>query len=164
MPLERIVYEFTVELPAPRPFAFAWATNFDSKDFERMHLRAGRAVERLADDLILLTDTFDADPFDPRPGGRTTKVKLVHLDRTSWSWTSTHVAGPAKYSQFLYDLTARGRARSRLRFRGAQVEASPRPLSAAEHRRRVRQLTAQDSRLWRHLAAQMGRDQRRSAV
>ncbi len=160
MPYVRFTYEFTVALPAARAEAYRWATDYRPDDFRLMEIGARRRVERLAPDLVLLTDSFVADPFAERPR-RSTKVKLVHLYPERWRWVSTHVRGPARHSQFVYELLPLGRRSCRLRFHGAQVERSARALTAAERRRRERQLRHEDRQLWLHLAQALGRERSR---
>jgi hypothetical protein len=160
MALRRIPYTFSMTLPAPREWVYRWATDYRPADFELLGLRAHRRVERLADDLVLLTDSFDADPFSARPGGRTVKEKLVHLYPEHWSWVSTHLSGPAKGSQFLYELSSRGSRSTRIRYTGAQVERGSGRSSPATVARRAKELREEDSRLWRNLARAMAREYR----
>jgi hypothetical protein len=160
MPLQRVTYHFTTDLPAPRPRAYRWATDYRSTDFRLSGLKARRKVERLAENLILLTDSFDVDPFDSRRGARTVKVKLVHLYPDRWAWTSTHVSGPALYSQFLYELTPRGPAASTLHFTGSQVERVDRAPTKSALARRARELRREDSQLWARLSAEFAKELR----
>ena len=158
MPYHRVSYQFTTPLAAPRPRAYRWATDYRPDDFALTDLRVTRKVETLTDDLVLLTDSFQDDPFDPRPGAKTVKVKLVHLFPDRWMWTSTHVAGPAQYSQFLYRLTPRGGSASTLHFAGNQVEFVARRPTRASVLRRTRELMREDSHLWDQFAAALARD------
>jgi len=161
MPIQRVTYRFTVRLPAGRRDAYAWATDYRRDDFEIMGFRGGRRVEELADGLLLLTDSFDLDPFDAKAGSRTTKVKLVHLFPDRWAWTSTHVAGPARFSQFLYQLRPSGPRSCTLEFRGNQVEHVRRKPTAASLRRRAKELRREDSELWRRLSRELGKRRRK---
>ncbi|MCI4339255.1 MAG: hypothetical protein L3J68_02860 [Thermoplasmata archaeon] len=160
MPLQRVDYAFTARLPAPRSAAFRWATDYQPGDLALMGFDARRRVEWLTRDTVLLTDTFASDPFAIAPGGRVTKVKLVHLFPQRWSWTSTHITGPTKYSQFLYELVPAGRNACRLRYTGVQVEQKPRAGRGPSIAQRARDLTREDSQGWRHLAAAIGRELR----
>jgi hypothetical protein len=153
MSFQRLSYHFTTRLPAPRAQAYRWATDYRSTDFQLSGLEAKRKVEKLAENLFLLTDSFDVDPFDSRPGARTLKVKLVHLYPDRWAWVSTHVAGPVKHSQFLYELTPLGSKASTLHFTGSQVESVPRPPTRLSIARRARELRREDSQLWVRLSA-----------
>jgi hypothetical protein len=158
MPTQRVRYEFTVKLPASRAAAYRWATDYRPTDFGVMELQGRRKVRRLAPDLILLTDSFRSDPFNVRAGRRTVKTKLVHLDPGRWRWTATHLSGPAKNSQFLYELTPRGAHASTLRFTGIQVERVTGTPTPASVRRRARVLRDEDSSLWDRLSEGMRRD------
>jgi hypothetical protein len=158
MPLQRVTYRFTTKLPVSRARAYQWATDYRPNDLKRGGLRASRRAERLTEDLILLTDSFDSDPFNSRPGARSVKKKLVHLYPDQWAWTSTHVSGPARHSQFLYRLTPRGPAACTLHFTGSQVEhvaRAPTPLSL---RRRARELRQEDSQLWVRFSSEILKD------
>lgn len=161
MPLQRVSYQFTIRLPAGRRAAYKWATDYRATDFGIMGFRGGRKVEPLANGLILLTDSFDADPFDTRVGSRTTKVKLVHLFPERWAWTATHVSGPARFSQFLYQLRPSGSRACTLEFRGNQVERVRRSPTAASLGRRARELRREDSQLWHRLARELGKSRRK---
>lgn len=158
MPFQRLSYHFDTRLAAPRALAYRWATDYRSNDFDLSGIRATRKVEKLADDLILLTDSFTDDPFDARPGARTVKIKLVHLFPDRWMWVSTHMAGPAKYSQFLYELRSRGSRSSTLHFTGNQVEFVTRRPTRSSLARRTRELRREDSQLWSQLAAALAND------
>jgi hypothetical protein len=159
MPLQRLTYRFTTKLPVPRARAYLWATDYRPNDLKLAGLEATRKVERLTQDLILLTDSFDADPFNSRPGARTVKEKLVHLYPDRWSWTSTHLSGPARHSQFLYQLTTRGASACTLHFTGSQVEQVARSPTSSSLARRSRELKREDSKLWQRFAAELAKDQ-----
>jgi hypothetical protein len=158
MALQRVSYHFATKLAASRPRAYRWATDYRSNDFQLSDIKGRRKVEKLADDLLLLTDSFEDDPFEPRTGARTVKVKLVHLSPDRWMWTATHIAGPAKYSQFLYQLTARGPGASTLHFTGNQVEPVEGRATASSIRRRAQELKREDSHLWDQLSAALARE------
>jgi len=160
MPLQRLTYRFHTRLPVSRPRAYRWATDYRSTDLQLAGLKATRRVERLTTNLILLTDTFGSDPFNSRPGARTEKRKLVHLYPDRWAWTSTHLSGPAKHSQFLYKLTPRGPGACTLDFTGSQVEQVDRVPTASSLERRARELKREDSRLWARFAAALAQDSR----
>jgi hypothetical protein len=158
MPLQRLTYRFLTKLPVSRPRAYRWATDYRPTDLQLAGLKARRNVELLTTDLILLTDTFDSDPFSSRPGARTVKRKLVHLYPDRWAWTSTHISGPAKFSQFLYQLTPRGPAACTLEFTGSQVEQADRAPTPSSLKRRTGELQREDSRLWVRFAAVLAED------
>jgi hypothetical protein len=152
MPILRTFYEFRVTLPASRERAFAWATDYRADDLGLMGEDGRRRVEHLAPNTVLLTDVFRT------ARGPVTKVKLVHLIPERFSWTNTHLSGPARHSQFLYELRPKGRNRSELYFTGLQVDHPARRPSARAAARRARELAREDSAAWRRLAAALGRD------
>ena len=158
--VQRVSYGFSLTLPAPRAWAYRWATDYQASDLELMGARARRRVAKLAPDLVLLTDSFRADPFDPRPGRRSVKQKLVHLYPGRWAWVSTHVSGPAMYSQFVYELLPRGRRSCRLRFTGTQVERVRNRPTSRSVSMRARALRREDAVGWRRFAQAIRRDYR----
>jgi hypothetical protein len=157
MPLQRLTYRFTTKLTVSRTRAYRWATDYLPTDLKLAGISATRKVEQLTKDLILLTDTFDSDPFNAHRGARTVKRKLIHLYPNRWAWTSTHVSGPALYSQFLYQLTPRGPRACALDFTGSQVEHVARAPSESSRMRRTRQLCREDSQLWVRFAAALAK-------
>jgi hypothetical protein len=158
MVLQRLTYHFTTKLPVSRARAYRWATDYRPTDLIRVGLKATRTVERLTKDLVLLTDSFDSDPFNSRRGARTVKEKLVHLYPDRWEWTSTHISGPARFSQFLYKLTPLGPGACTLHFTGSQVERVTRPPTTESLKRRTRELRSEDSRLWQGFSAVLAKD------
>jgi len=158
MPLRRVTYRFTTRLPVSRSRAYQWATDYQADDLQLAGLKARRRVERLTTNLILLADTFAADPFSSRPGSRSVKRKLVHLYPDQWAWTSTHISGPALHSQFLYQLTPRGPRACLLHFTGSQVEPVDRPPTPASLARRARDLKREDALLWARFSAALAQE------
>lgn len=152
MAFQRIRYRFSVRLPASRERAFRWATDYRATDPALMGERGRRKVERLARNMFLLTDLLET------PRGRVAKVKLVHLLPDRHAWTSTHVSGPARYSQFLYELRSAGRNGCRLEFTGLQVDRVARAATARAIARRAKLLAREDSGAWRRLARAMARE------
>ena len=152
MPPLKIEYGFRVTLPASREQAFRWATDYRPDDLALMGENGRRHVERLAKNTLLLTDVFRT------PRGPVTKVKLVHLLPREFSWTNTHLSGPSRHSQFLYEVVAMGRNRSQLRFTGLQVDHPGRRPTPSAAARRARDLAREDSAAWRRLASAMAKD------
>ena len=60
---------------------------------------AKRTVTWLTESTVILKETF------PTNSGTIEKEKLVHLYPDRLMWVSTHLSGPNKYSQFLYQIT-----------------------------------------------------------
>jgi hypothetical protein len=160
MPLQRLTYRFSTKLSVSRAHAFQWATDYRPTDLRLAGFRGTRRVEHLSKNLVLLTDSFDSDPFDSRPGARTVKVKLVHLYPDRWAWTATHIAGPVQYSQFLYELFTRSSSTCTLHFTGSQVEEVARRPSQKSLAARTRVLKREDSELWRRFSSALAKDAR----
>ncbi len=151
-----LVFAFKVRLPASADRAYRWATDYRPNDPKLMGEDGRRTVEKLNADTILLTDTV-------RDGRRSvTKQRLVRLRPKERSWTNTHLAGPAKHSQFLYRIVPLGRSASRLEFTGLQIVHGPRALSASERAQRAREIRAHDRATWRLLVRAMRSDLARS--
>jgi hypothetical protein len=151
MVLQRIRYGFSMRLPAPRDWTYRWATDYRPGDFDIMGLKARRRVEQLSTDLVLLTDSFNVDPFHTGPATGSVKEKLVHLYPATYSWTSTHISGPAKFSQFLYELSPDGSRSSKFRYTGAQVEQTRSAPTRSSVAARARTLRTEDVKIWRNL-------------
>lgn len=152
MPLVAFSYRFSVLLPATCDEAFRWATDYRPDDLALMGENGTRRIERLAPGTLLLTDTV-------RSGRRAvTKSRLIRILPGRRRWTSTHLSGPARHSQFLYELLPAGRGRSRLEFTGLQVERRPARMSPAALARRARDVAREDAAGWRRLARAMARD------
>jgi len=113
---------------------------------------AERKISRLSDSTIILTDKFhvDASPIE--------KQKLVQLYSDMLFWTSTHLTGPAKYSQFLYQITADGENASHIDFSGLFLDYTHEKLSNAEAGKLSEKLCQEDSEAWKLLARAMEND------
>jgi hypothetical protein len=154
MPPVSIAFSFDQRFPFAAAEVYAWATNYDPADIERMGLRGRRRIRRLNDDTIILTDRFEAPD-----GTGVSKRKLVRLFPERLTWTNTHVAGPNRHSQFLYVLVPEGADACRLEFTGRQIlqlEGATRR-DVAAHARRLRK---EDAAIWKNLARALRRDRR----
>ncbi len=110
-------YYFNQRFAVPAQKAFDWCTDFDPKDHVLMgEANAKRQVSHITNDTIILNDVFLS------PSGSLEKQKLVQLYPNRLSWTSTHLTGPNKYSQFLYKITAEGKGFSALNFTALHIE------------------------------------------
>ena len=110
-------------------------------------------MKALSDDVVILTDLFHV-----RGKGRVTKEKLVRIYGERLFWTSTHLTGPNRHSQFLYQIAQEGKDMSRLDFTGSQVFHEEKEPSAQKIRSMARTLTKDDSLAWRRLARAMEKD------
>ena len=147
-----IEYAFNQPLAAPAHVAFKWCTDYQPYDFAIMKEKGKREIQKMTDSTIVLTETT-------RTKNRIVKkTKLVRLNKSSLSWTNTHIAGPNRHSQFLYRIVAEGRKRSRLYFEGLLIQYSRKPLSRQQLRKIAKDERLGDATVWRHLAAALRKD------
>ena len=110
-------YQFRQNFSVSAREAFDWCTAFDVDDNALMgDSEAKREIIQIAKGNLILKDTF------PTPKGTVEKQKLVALYPNQRRWTSTHLSGPNKYSQFLYAITPRGKDTSVLEFTALHIE------------------------------------------
>ncbi len=147
-----IRYGFTQSFNFPAEIAYKWSTDYDPKDMERQGENGTRRITRLTEDTFILDDRYD------RNEGSITKTKLVRLYPERHSWTSTHLSGPVKHSQFLYEIIAEGTQTSHLNFTGLQIIYSEKKPSNAATRRLAAQIRKEDSHGWKLLAQAMQND------
>jgi len=148
-------YKFSQHFNFPAEDAYRWCTSYASDDLSLMGEKGKRGVRRISDNVVLLTDKIS------HGDGYIMKQKIVLLYPERLAWTSTHVSGPAKYSQFLYEIVPEGRTASRLEFVGFQVTHEDRSPSSAELASYAEKLRKEDSGAWMLLAQAMERDLRR---
>jgi len=118
-----------------------------------MHEKGERAILRVSEDTIILTDTYCKE------NRSISKQKLVQLYPNRLSWISTHLTGPNKYSQFIYELTPEGDSMSRLDFTGLQIEYSEEETFNNERIELLaRKLRKEDSAAWKLLAKEMEKE------
>ncbi|MCW4028056.1 MAG: hypothetical protein NWE92_00205 [Candidatus Bathyarchaeota archaeon] len=146
---QTIRYQFTQVFSVSAKEAFDWCTNFDAADNTLMgDTDAKREIIKVADGVILLTDTFTTS------AGAIVKQKLVTLYPQSLFWVSTHLSGPHRHSQFLYQITPLSKDTSMLTFTAAHIEydkdADPAALSE--------ELCEADAQAWKLLAAAMEKE------
>jgi hypothetical protein len=144
-----IRYYFSQRFAVPAQMAYDWSTEFDPKDHLLMgDSNAKRQITHVTDATILLKDVF------PLPSGFTEKEKLVQLYPNRLSWTSTHLTGPNKYSQFLYKITAEGKGFSALNFSALHVEYDDK----ADAKLLADRLCKEDAAAWKLLAKVMEKE------
>jgi hypothetical protein len=148
-----IHYRFSQRFRVPAAKAYEWCTSYDPQDHALMQANAEREILRISENRILLTDTYY------NKNEKTTKQKLVCLYPNRLLWTSTHLTGPNKYSQFLYEVVPESKKISRLEFTGTQIEYnSEESLNKKEIRTLARKLRKEDSAAWKLLAAAMEKE------
>jgi len=144
-----IRYHFTQRFPVSAKKAFEWCTSFDPRDPVLMGEEGvKRQITHVTEGVIMLKDIFHSEK------GIIEKEKLVELYPDQLSWVSTHLAGPNKYSQFLYVITPDGKAASTLSFTGLHLEyeAKEDAQSLAER------LCLEDAGAWKLLAKAMTKE------
>ncbi len=146
-------YHFSQNLAAPPLEAYKWCTNYDPNDISLMQQKGKREITHLTEGSIFLTDTFFA-------GKKTvTKEKLVHLYPDRLSWTNTHLSGPNKYSQFLYEIKPAKGSLSKLNYYGLQMEyQEPIKLGKSELEARETAQRNEDAAIWKILAKEMEKE------
>jgi len=147
--MRSISYRFIQPFKAPALDAYRWCTNYDSKDLSLMGAEGKRKINWLSEDTVILSDTYG------KKNG-VTKKKLVRLDPSTLSWTSTHIAGPIKYSQFLYRIVPDGKNSSHLEFTGLQLENSE--MNNKDTRALANKIRKEDSETWKLLAIELNKD------
>jgi hypothetical protein len=139
-------YYFIQRFAVSAQSAFDWCTNFDPEDHLLMgDANAKRQVSHITNDTIILNDFFAS------PSGPIEKQKLVQLYPSKLSWTSTHLTGPNKYSQFLYKITSQGKGFSTLNFTGLHIEYDEK----ADTKLLADRLCKEDAAAWKLLAEAM---------
>ncbi len=93
----------------------------------------------------------------PTNNGTIEKEKLVHLYPDRLMWVSTHVSGPIKYSQFIYQITAEGKGASRLDFNALHIEYNEN-FTQKDLKELSEELCRGDSDMWKLLAEAMKKE------
>lgn len=110
-------YNFSQRFAVSAQNAYNWCTNFEPNDHMLMgEENAERQINKIAAGTLILKDTFNL------LGAIVEKQKLVKLYPEELSWTSTHLTGPNKNSQFLYRITSQGKNASKMDFIAAHIE------------------------------------------
>ncbi len=147
-----VQYAFSQGLSAPASLAYDWCTDYQPYDFAIMKEKGSRKIERITENTILLTESTR------RRNHVIKKVKLVRLNKPSFSWTNTHIGGPNRHSQFLYRIVPEGKARSRLYFQGLLIQYSRKRLGSKELMRIATEERRADAKVWRNLAEALRRE------
>lgn len=146
-------YKFSQRFKVPAEDAYRWATDYRSDDWSLMGKRGKRSIEHLSENAIILSDRVYGE------GRYVSKRRLVLLYPERLSWTNTHIGGPNKHSQFLYEIIPEGKNSSRLDFTGFQIDygATERP-TPEKIESLSNKLREDDAGMWRLLAKAMERD------
>jgi hypothetical protein len=142
-------YLFSQEFAVPAQVAYQWCVDYSSDDPALMgEENAKRKVTWMTDGTALLKETFSLR------GGVVEKQKLVHLYPDRLMWVSTHISGPNKHSQFIYEIKPGDDTSSRLEFTARHIEYTEH-LTPKRQVSLVIQLCKEDSDLWKRLAKAM---------
>lgn len=153
MPLP-IFYRFKQHFLVPAAKAYEWCTSYAAGDHALMgDSDADRKVERFTERTFILTDTFNLGTGNPIE-----KRKLVQLYPETLFWTCTHISGPAKYSQFLYQIVAEGDTASRIEFTGLFLDYANEGAGGSDAVRLAGEECAADAAAWKLLAKAMAQD------
>ncbi len=146
-----IHYEFIQKFNLPALKAYAWCVDYQPQDMALMQEEhATRKVQRVADNVLILTDTFVAE------GKSVEKQKLICLFPDRLTWTSTHLTGPYVHSQFLYEITSQTEGNSQLTFTALSLDYQVKTKEAAL--KRSRELRKMDAATWKLLAEAMEKE------
>ena len=154
MHIYSVEYEFTQHLKASAQEAFEWCTDYKPYDLSLMKENGLRKIRKITKDAFLLTESISRNHRTIR------KTKLVRLNRAGLSWTNTHLNGPNRNSQFLYQILPLRKNLSRLRFKGLLIVYSKGALDEHALRQIAKAEKEADSRAWRFLATAMSNDLR----
>lgn len=147
MPTYTLEYKFRQRLNAPAKAAYAWCTDFEPSDSKLFPVKWERSVRPLSARALILTDTT-------YPGDRRRRIRrLVCLNPSDMAWTSTHLDGPFRHSQYWYRIVPDGSRRCHLEFYGARLLTSRTPLSPSAVARLAAEERRGDSGLWRRRMA-----------
>lgn len=145
-------YGFSQKFAVSAEAAFAWCTDYQHDDYALLGNRdAKRTVMWVTQSTVLIKDNFSV-------GNRVIeKEKLVQLYPKWHMWISTHISGPNKYSQFIYQLFAEGHGTSRLDFSALHVEHTE-TLTEQGLKQLTHELRVGDAEMWRLFAKAMALD------
>ena len=145
-------YCFSQRFPVPARKAYEWCTDYTAGDHVLMgDAAAERRITRVTDATVILTDIFHTGK------AAVEKQKVVHLYPDRLCWVSTHLNGPHKYSQFLYEISAEGASASRLDFTAVHLEYKEN-LSSDKIKALAEKLKKEDSEAWKLLAEAMAEE------
>ena len=146
-----IYYHFQQHFNVPARKAFEWCTTYTPDDHALMGEKdVSRKIEHITDRTVILTDTFNI-------GGdnQIEKQKLVQIYPETFFWTSTHLNGPAKHSQFIYMITADAFDNSHLDFTGLLLDYRDEKMGEADAAKLAEKACKEDSASWVRLAKAM---------
>ena len=152
--LRSIHYGFSQRSQLSARKAYEWCTDYGPEDKALMREEnATREVHHISDDVILLNDTYSIK------GKNVVKQKLVCLYPNRLTWTSTHLTGPNRHSQYLYEIMPQNDGRCCLNFTGQYLDHNIREGIEEKGTEELREeLKKMDSKTWKLLAKEMEKD------
>jgi len=149
-----IYYHFQQHFNVSARKAYEWCTNYAPGDHALMGEKdASRKIEHFTERTEILTDKFNLGTKN-----QIEKQKLVQLYPEMLFWTSTHISGPAKHSQFIYQITAEGKDTSHLDFTGIFLDYAHKKMSEADAVKLAEKTCKDDAAAWVLLAKAMEQD------
>lgn len=147
-----IRYHFNQHFAVSAKAAYEWCTDYRPDDHSLTgNTDAKRLVTWLTDSTVLLKDIFLTSM------GTVEKEKLVHLYTDRLMWVNTHLTGPNKHSQFIYQLLEEREGASRLDFNALHIEHKEK-LNQIELGHLQIELCHSDSNMWKLLAKAMEKE------
>lgn len=151
-----IYYHFKQHFNVPARKAFEWCTTYTPGDHALMGEKdVSRKIEKITDRTIILTDTFNIGADN-----QIEKQKLVQIYPEILFWSSTHLTGPAKHSQFIYRITVEAVDNSLLDFTGLLLDYENEKISGVEAAQLSEKARKEDAGSWGLLAKAMEKDLR----
>lgn len=136
--------------------AFEWCTTYTPGDHALMGEKdVSREIENITDRTVMLTDTFNIGADN-----QIEKQKLVQIYPEILFWTSTHLNGPAKHSQFIYKISAEAVDNSYLDFTGLLLDYRDEKMSEADTAKLAEKACKEDAGSWVLLAKAMEQELR----
>lgn len=150
---QSIHYHFSQSFNVSALKAYRWCTDYDPQDHALMRVNAKREIMHVSEDTIILTDKYY------NKNKIIEKKRLVCLYPNRLSWTSTHLTGSNRYSQFLYEIVPESEESCRLDFIGLQIEYNDKKrFSRKEVDMLAEKLRNEDSKAWKLLATEMEKE------
>ncbi len=151
-----IYYHFQQHFNVPARKAFEWCTTYTPGDHALMGDKdVSRKIENITDRTVILTDTFNIGADN-----QIVKQKLVQIYPEILFWTSTHLNGPAKHSQFIYMITAGAADNSYLDFTGLLLDYRDEKMSETDAAKLAEKACKEDAGAWMLLAKAMEQELR----
>jgi hypothetical protein len=139
-------YHFRQPFAVSPQEAFDWCTDYTPQDHPLMGFtNSKRAVAKISEGTVILTDTFHKE------AGTVEKQKLVQLYPDRLFWVNTHLTGPNRHSQFLYQISSDGKGGSYLDFTALHLEYE----SKESAETLAAKLCQADSDMWKLIAKAM---------